>query len=363
MIKVCGTNIYYQIDEHSNCKSAFGGRCISPPTPISFAASSVSSLSSYLNHTVIVARDGEAYGIGDNSDGRISVNLPLCLLNRFTRINIYDQNNKKCFVISAVCGANYTLYLIRIEGDDKTHLAYSSKPLRTRFPAILNTGNSNLISLFGGIYTSAAVDSEGGVLFVSNSISSQLERQLEVYRLPSNDKVVNVVCCNNYTLVLGKSGKVFISPDDDHWSNFSVVSELENMIIKNISGISDHCFVVSNDGKVFGRGENFQGCLGIGKDGDVFEEFTYISPLEKYTIQEVFAAPSHTFFRKRKGMLLACGDNHYGQLAVDGPPNEEIYPVVETTIKNSTFCVIGCDTSFIFIECDAPQSPNRKIMS
>ena len=49
-------------------------------------------------------------------------------------------------------------------------------------------------------------------------------------------------------------------------------------------------------------------------------------------------------------------------LALDKNPSNDNYPIVETNIKSgASFYLAGINTSFIFIGCDGPNGPNRRV--
>lgn len=54
--------------------------------------------------------------------------------------------------------------------------------------------------------------------------------------------------------------------------------------------------------------------------------------------------------------------HYYPILALDKNPSNDNYPIVETNIKSgASFCLAGNNTSFIFIGCDGPNGPNRRV--
>lgn len=89
-----GLNEYNQLIKKTNNKF------ISPPIVLSFED----------GHSVLITSDGHLQGIGDNSDGRISSNLPKKRITEFTEFTIKDGSGSPLTPISAVCCGYNTLY-------------------------------------------------------------------------------------------------------------------------------------------------------------------------------------------------------------------------------------------------------------
>lgn len=88
---------------------------------------------------------------------------------------------------------------------------------------------------------------------------------------------------------------------------------------------SDHhgrnnSFWITKSGKVFGRGANMSGSLGVGNQDFCFDE-TEILSLAEFNITKIFIFGDTTFFLAANGKLLACGSNDYGQLGVGHTAN------------------------------------------
>lgn len=325
-------------------------------------ASKISSLSSCGKHSIAITTDGEALGIGDNLDSCFSKKSQKTVLSKFTKIDLRGIDGKKCKAVSAVCGGKYTLFLIKSKKSDKMHLYYLSSLTEYDFPGILNTVRSPM-SLFGGYFNCAAIDGQGSIIFISESIGKWPDKYLESTEIPFNYKAINVACCKEKVYVLVSNGKVFSSSIDKSGKlSFSSVEELNEIV--QISGTYEHCLAVDINGNVFGCGKNCFGCIGIGKVDSFLNKFTLITTLSKYKITSAFAGNNHSLFLTSQGKVLACGSNLSGQLFLESHQTQptDVFPIYETTIgSGATFCIAGYDNSFVFVGCDAPNSPNRSI--
>lgn len=365
MIKVCGCNNSHQLGEDSNNRSPSGFLSIRPPVKSHLDPSSILSLSIYSDHLVIITKDGSLYGIGDNNDNRISSSLPKNQISQLTKFTIKDKEGHSYTPISAVCGETYTLFLVsNPDTPDQFQLAYSYLYPKDEFPLFLNIGNLNPVSLFGSRWDSAAIDSEGSILFIPESLPENPTAEIERIFLNETEKAVNIVICDTFIVALSLSGKVFISPFPENCKiNFVISDELKDEKIKMISGTYNHCLAVTDDGRVFGIGSNKYGKIGIGKDEEEVKKFVEIETLKsKYKIKSAFAGNTHSLFVTEEGKVLSCGTNDFGQLLLDSDLLCTFEPVETTINEGVSHCVAGDSISVVFVDCEAPEhSPNLTV--
>lgn len=180
--------------------------------------------------------------------------------------------------ITAVCGLEYTLYLISSGNGKNNQLVYSYEDHNSD-PIFLNLNNSNPLKLYGGHRTSAAIDSAGSIIIITQNIYNSPTKTVEVSPLPDGDKAVCVACCDQSIIVLGVSGRVFESIsnfNETGKTDFQVVSGFENETVVYISGTYRHFFIICNSGRVFCKGYNDYGSLGIGQEYYEVEQFIEI---------------------------------------------------------------------------------------
>ncbi|KAK8840455.1 hypothetical protein M9Y10_030660 [Tritrichomonas musculus] len=365
MLHICGSNDHSQLDEKSNNKDLqYRLNIISPFQKSQLDAPSISSYSSYYHHTVAITKDGEVLASGNNKEGQIIGSLPKEDIKKFTKFNIKNDDDQLFYPISAVCGYNYTLYLVSASKEsDKNTLAFMYPDKNRKNPLFLNIGESNPVSLFGGFSSAASIDSEGSIIFVT--LSSELN-QFERNRLPGNDDAVCVACCVDSVFAVGLSGQLFEAKPSRHKNNklaFRAVESLEGIKMKEVVGSYLHCFAVTEDGRVFGRGSNERGKLGIGRGIEKVDEFREISSFGIEKIRHAYAGMNHSLFETFDGKILSCGDNRSGQLIGLELSNDPVYSPSDTGIKEKVcFCVAGGDSSSVFLNHDPLKSPNRQIL-
>ena len=176
-----------------------------------------------------------------------------------------------------------------------------------------------------------------------------------------------MVCLENLVIVLSSNGRVFSSNVTGGSSalSFSAVKELENQKIVFVSGSYQHCFAVNKEGRVFGKGPNTDGKLGLDKETGSVSSFTLISSLERYEIKAAYAGDVHSLFETHEGKILACGRNEKGELLLKSGSSDNVYSPTETMITGGAkFCIAGHRISAIFIGHSLPiNTPNKAINS
>lgn len=358
-IEVCGCNEYYQISEESNNKTSNNIPFVYPPQKLKFKVSSILSYSPYTNKTVLVTKEGLAYGIGENRLGGIDFSLPKEILSHFTKIELSDSIGFPITIISAVCSSYSVIYLV--SDGNTNHLVYTNTQMKETKPVILNTNGHNPVSLFGGSTSAAAIDSEGGIFNISSILYYNPTSPLQQILLPDGEKASSVACCFEFIIALSTTGRIFKSRCQTPLY-FTEDLELKRKEIIMISGYSEHCFAVCKDGRVFGIGSNLFGQLGKGKGEDRYYKFTLISSLRDYKIVSAFTGGAHSLFVTNEGKVFGCGTNRYGQLFLSsGPSEKDIYTPQETTITDASFIVCGAGFTVVFKHYVPPMIPNKAV--
>lgn len=109
---VCGYNDFNHLCEDSNGRGPKESHVINPLKNSHLNVSTILSFSTYQCHSVYASTKGEAYAIGNNTEGRFSGVIDKKIFKKETKIEFIDQNGDPYNFISAVCGFDYTLYLV-----------------------------------------------------------------------------------------------------------------------------------------------------------------------------------------------------------------------------------------------------------
>lgn len=345
---------------------------ISPPSKAKIDVPDILSFSVYYDHAVIVLKNGHAIASGNNDDGQIYGGLPIRALKKPTEFQIVDSNNNPILLLTAVCGQNYTLYMSQPNVSTGTsQLAYVFKGFNHGTPVFIDTLAYRPVALFGGCEVSVAIDISGVILVITKDICSSTNHQPFVAVLPNKEKASYAACCSGFHFlwILSMTGKVYMTTPSNGFQTFVQVVELQGINIIGISGSWRHCTAVSDDGRVFVRGSNKYGRLGLGtevvsKDVEKVERFLEIESLKNKEIVAAYAGYNHTLFQTKQGALLACGYCNFDQLMIGKTKNQSFYSPVDTLIKEkASFCIAGSCLSCAFIDCKPPPfGPNRRVI-
>lgn len=356
---VGGNNCYCQLCEKSNYTLMNGEKAIFPPIKSPLDTTTLLSYS-FLYNSIWVNQIGKAYALGNNTDLKINGTLPPKILLKNTEIKLQDKNAK---FESAVCGHHYTLYQVSNKG--KSYLFLSSEKIKGKNPCCLNISSHEIIGLFGGEEIAVAIDSKGNMIIIDDKVFSSPSDPIISLSLPSGDKAVQVSCCDHFMVVLGLSGKVYMSdlPDEKVQSyEFVEVPELSNLKIVEVSGSFGRCFAICEDGRVFGYKKRDIFTLGVDDKICSLKKFKVIKSLMIHKVVHASAGMDHSIFTTSDGKVLTCGANIWAQLMINKPQSEgKTYPSITHVSSNASFCIAGFGGSVVF-EGELPKNmPNMSI--
>ena len=328
-MEVCGYNEDSRLNEESNNK-AVNFKCISPPIKSHLNISSLFSISACYDHTLWVTNENQGYAIGNNKNGQILGTQKKRPINKEELIELKDKRGHPCKIISAVCGCNYTLYLFSSPNSETNQIAYSHTGHNSGTPVFLNLNDHNPTHLFGGGFTAAVVDDRGMILYITSGDMREGNEDINFVSLPSDEKAVSIACCTSFVVAIDSTGLAYSA--DVPYANetkgklkFVLLNDFQGIRIKEVSGIAGHCLAVCRDGRVFGRGSNDSGRLGLGKERPLINKFTEIPGL-KHKIISASAGSFHSLFITQKGKVLGCGHNIYGEILTAEPSSIKFAP-------------------------------------
>lgn len=138
----------------------------------------------------------------------------------------------------------------------------------------------NPVSLFGGCYECAVIDSEGGIIYIGNSHTQTIKPVFH----PEGEKAINLAFCYEPVISLSSNCRLFDSKKGN--LSFKEVSKKKGIEIVSISGTLNHCIAVSKEGRALVHGKDGlgEGILSLGKDMKNVKKFTEIPSLCKYKI-------------------------------------------------------------------------------
>lgn len=244
-------------------------------------------------------------------------------------------------------------------------LVYNCKEIKSKFPLFLNIGNANPVAIFGGYINFAAIDTEGRIIFIYDSISKLKKELIPSYNLPNGEKAVSVACCETIYFILSSSGKLF-QFKFYNMKKFKIepVKELREIKIVQISGTYCHALALTEDGKVFSYGVNDCGETGIDSKIGGSHGFLPISSLNNYKIKSINAGEGYSFFQMNNGQVLACGNNYNGQcLSEQFICNITTPTPIKTKIDgNINFFIARSFHNAFFVGFEPEMCPNKRIV-
>lgn len=345
---------YSPFPEKSNNRSLCKEPCISPPCDPLLNVSSLLSYSCYSDHAVLIKNDFKAYAKGSNKGFRISKTLPAEIFPNETEIVIKNSRKQPVKFLSAVCGYKYTLYLVS-GGERRNNKLYYTQTYYN--PLFLKINGHNPLKIYGGFSSSAAIDSRGSVIVITQMVFKNPKKALEASPLPNGEKAVCAACCLDSVLVLSASEKVFETISDIRETSmiqFAEVKELKGKTIVHISGSYCHFLAVCDDGRVFCQESNHYDDFGNSIYGSDAAKFTEISSLRN--IVSASAGYNHSLFLTSKGEVFACGNNNYGECF---SPNSCYSPKKTLITNGATFAIAGKCLSAVFVGVQPPpNTPN-----
>lgn len=288
-------------------------------------------------HTVIIMRNGDAYGTGSISilEGKEEDKVYI----RFVKISIDDEG-----IFWAAAGSEYTLYLTKDKRVILCHKKAVGKKIEVQLP-------KQALSVFGGRYYGGIIDEDGCAYFLDKEDPYKAPERFE-FPFPA----VELVCCTDFKIVLLSNFQLYMKKDYN--TDFSLVN-LPGHSIRKISGYGDSCIAISNNGSLFAYGYNGYGGLGNGTTNyvDTFEEMKIPGdPI----IRDV-ACSFHSLFLTSDGKLLGCGANDYNQLFHDSNKESVLNIVpIEINIKpNNVF--VGEEHSLVISDVKLPENPAKVV--
>ncbi|KAK8891642.1 hypothetical protein M9Y10_028862 [Tritrichomonas musculus] len=419
MFIVAGLNKDNSIFEASKNKSS-NNEVVNPPAECfkqyTFPTL-VSSISFYFDHSAFIEKNGQISVLGNNNEGQLGPYFQNSTYNTLTYSN-FTGNTK---FISSVVGSSYTLFMFTFDQHEKDIYTYISwapsagdendKTHNMSIKLEVNGKPTTPAAIFGGSEKAAIIDVDGNVFVITKEpvrkrilpIVDPLHPEKNAITIPDttikvtrlkfantssffSEKAVCVACCNNFTIVLTKSGKLYGNGKINQENNRHVtesdkakgitdrnclleIEEMRGQNVVQISGTFQHSLAVTLDGRVFCVGSNFNGQLGVGPEIKNTWEFIEITEISgKYRIINASSGSGHSIMISDKGEVLTCGNNGYGQLFDDNSSATTSRRYYAEVVNNkllkgrATFSIAGNCSSGLFINCEIPPNqPNFPI--
>lgn len=231
-------------------------------------------------HCLVLMEDRSLLCFGKNDEGQLGQPIKdNPIITSLSRLKIVIDNISNYIIEDIAAGDNFSLLLLK------------------------SNNNKNHIIRLGIDHEAKYKDSSR-----DNDISNS--KIVHIEDIP-NVNIKNIFVFGQRSLLLTYTNDIFIGGIDfesniiDHYIQFA---HFNNEIV-NMSLGSSHCIILTNEGKLFGVGDNTYGELGSGEMNQktfsqiTFKEFTHNQ------IIKVAVGARHTLFLLSNGELYCIGDN------------------------------------------------------
>ncbi|KAK8857823.1 hypothetical protein M9Y10_012917 [Tritrichomonas musculus] len=214
---------------------------IESPVESKLDTNDLSSYSTYSNHSVWVYKNGDAYGIGDNTDLIIDPRSKDKKWSKPFLIKFISKNFINEKIISAVCGSTYTLYLT--DGFDRdtrspvkvVHFVdsyFSQSPNSFYF-------DSNVYIFGGSTYAGIITESNELHIIKGNPCRKNVF---------SKYKICDVALCDTYTIAISEDNSIMSFPAGDSEFKLTKYRKLSDKCkIHTISGTHDIAVAIATE--------------------------------------------------------------------------------------------------------------------
>ena len=147
---------------------------------------------------------------------------------------------------------------------------------------------------------------------------------------------------SNHTFILKNNGTLWGCGDNNYGQlclgdttnrTAFIIIGINTNDIKSVYSGYDHTIILKNDGTLWGCGANGNGQLGLG-DTDHRAILTQITT-NTNNIKSVHCGGDHTIILKNDNTLWGCGHNGYGQLGLSNTSNRNVFTKITDNVKSA----------------------------
>lgn len=323
----CGNNQYGQLGLGST-SSYF---TMFKPIP---NMNNVKHISCGSNIAFAVKKDGSLWACGSNAEGILGLG-DTANKTSFTQVTTNINND----VEKVACGDGHTL-ILKTDGtvwscgsnyngqlglgDNTNKTSFTQVPNMTNVKKIECCVNSTFILKNDGTLWACGYNYYGQ-LGLNNNYNQNTFTQVTTN--VSND-VKDISCGGYMSLLVKNNGTLWVTGQDSYggfgWNNtgfqYSYFSQTTNNINSDVEKVacgSFHSVILKTDGSVWGSGYNSYGQLGLGNTSN-YKKFTQATFGIYNDVVDIICGETHTMVIKKDGTVLACGQNHKGQVGTNG---------------------------------------------
>ncbi|XP_041971239.1 probable E3 ubiquitin-protein ligase HERC4 isoform X2 [Aricia agestis] len=269
-------------------------------------------------------------------------------------------------VQSVAAGEFHTLYLTDVGhlyscgSNDVGQLGRQTEAVDGKCPAPVETFKGCTLSAIAcGIQHSMAVD-EWGQPFswgsdsmgqLGSNLGAQIQDKPKIIKFLAAKNVIQVACGSYHSVALTNNGDLYawgansfgqcgLGTMSNKETTPQQITSLVGVPIAQIACGSNHTFVLSKSGAVFGWGKNFNGQLGL-QDRENRCYPTHLKPLRNVKVCHITCGEDFTAFLTLDGGVFTCGAGEYGQTG-HGTTRDELVPRKVLELMGSTVTQVAC---------------------
>ena len=267
--------------------------------------------------------DGVVLALGDDRNDQIGGQAKKAYLKP-EKISVCKEGK----VIQAVCGQYYTAYLV-----DDGHVVIcgwrnGGKPLDVKF-------DDKIVYINAGFDAPCAID-EHGCVYVFDSDYTKEPKKYEL-----SEKVYDIARGQDLILALTVDGVVYGKKSEEE--KFSKVKSLENYKVKRVYASYGIAGALTQDNKVLLRAK---------------EGFELVEGLKDVKIVQMDLGKLFSIFITEDGVLYGCGQNTHGQLLI-GRTDDKPVPITMGPFTSRTkISYVKCGAHHSFAIVNGNQLPH-----
>ncbi|CAK1546181.1 unnamed protein product [Leptosia nina] len=267
---------------------------------------------------------------------------------------------------SVAAGEFHTLYLTNVGhlyscgNNDVGQLGRHTQEDDGKYPALVGTFKGcNLSAIACGLQHSMALDEWGQPFSWGSDSMGQLGSNLgahaqdkpKLIKFLATKNVIQISCGSYHTIALTNNGELYswgansygqcgLGTMSNKETTPQQITSLVGVPIAYVACGSNHTFVLSKSGAVFGFGKNTHGQLGL-QDRENRCYPTHLKLLRNVKVCYISCGDDFTAFLTLDGGVFTCGSGEYGQTG-HGAVKDELVPRKIVELMGSTVTQIAC---------------------
>ncbi|XP_073943044.1 HECT and RLD domain containing E3 ubiquitin ligase 4 isoform X2 [Choristoneura fumiferana] len=251
-------------------------------------------------------------------------------------------------------------HLFSCGNNDVGQLGRHTSTTEGESPALVESFKGCTISAIScGLQHSMALDEWGQPFSWGSDIMGQLGSNLgpqvqdkpKIVKMLATKNVIQIACGSYHSIALTNNGDLFAWGANSHgqcglgtMTNKELtpqqITSLQGVPIAMITCGSNHTFVLSKSGAVYGWGKNSHGQLGLqDKDNRCYP--SHLKILRNARVCHIACGEDYTVFLTLEGGVFTCGSGEYGQTG-HGATKNELVPRKIMELMGSTVTQVAC---------------------